>query len=125
MVKLDSPLLFLPLWRLLVPTEVETITEVSRELCLSGNIGHDLKLKEADESKSLDKSRGWDGIRSVDSGKSIGVGVEGVTGVIDVSSEVDTSTGDDVTQESKLSNTSVLDLNVTETVETFLGAVSG
>ena len=119
LVKLDSPLLFLPLWRLLVPAEVETITEVSRELCLSGNIGHDLKLKEADESKSLDKSRGWDGIRSVDSGKSIGVGVEGaIRG--DVSGKVVSSTGDEVSNEGKLGNTSVLELDVTKTIESLL-----
>ena len=36
---------------------------------------------------------------------------------------MNTSAGDDVTQEGKLSNTSMLDLNVTETVETILVGV--
>jgi len=119
LVELDSPLLFLPLWGLLVPAEVETITEISCELRVSSNIGHDLKLKEADESKSLDKSRGRDSIRSVDSGKSIGVGVEGAIGG-DVSGKVVSSTGDEVSNEGKLGNTSVLELDVTKTVECLL-----
>ena len=37
---------------------------------------------------------------------------------------MDSSTGDNLSKEGKLSNTSVLDLNVTETVETFLGNIS-
>ena len=48
-----------------------------------------------------------------------------MSGVVDVSGEVDSGAGDDLTQEGKLSDTSVLDLNVTETVEALLGAVSG
>jgi hypothetical protein len=37
---------------------------------------------------------------------------------------VDSGTGHNLSKEGKLSNTSVLDLNVTETVEALLGAVS-
>ncbi len=119
LVELDGPLLLLPLCGLLVPAEVESITEVSLELCLSGNIGHDLELKEADESKSLDKSRSWDSIRSIDSGKSIGVGVKGAIGG-DVSGKVVSGTGDEVSNEGKLGHTSVLELDVTKTVECLL-----
>mmetsp|Transcript_40754 Transcript_40754/g.73487 ORF Transcript_40754/g.73487 Transcript_40754/m.73487 type:complete len:100 (-) Transcript_40754:24-323(-) len=43
-----------------------------------------------------------------------------MTSFVNVSAEVTSSTGDNVTQEGKLSNTAVLDLNITETVESLL-----
>ncbi|KAL3774546.1 hypothetical protein ACHAWO_003997 [Cyclotella atomus] len=49
---------------------------------------------------------------------------EGVSSVVDGSGKVDSGTGHNLSKEGKLSNTSVLDLNVTETVEALLGAVS-
>ena len=126
-VELDGTLLKLGLFIKVIPSEVNvSVTEVTNVLVSgSGNITHEGNLQPSNEGDDLALSLEGDGIRSDQGGNTVGEGVEGVSGVVDVSGEVDTSTGDDVTQESKLSNTSVLDLNVTETVETFLGAVSG
>eukprot|EP01083_Nonionella_stella_P271423 919680_1 len=110
-----------------VPAEVNgSITEVTNEFISSSlNVLHDTKLKGANESNDLSKSSRGDGIRSEESGSTVGEGVEGVSGVVNVSWKVDSGTGDDVTKEGKLSNTSVLDLDVTKTVESFLGDISG
>merc|ERR1719253_1848836 len=95
--------------------------EVTNEF-ISGslNVLHDTKLKGANESNDLSKSSRGDGIRSEESGSTVGEGVEGVTSVVDVSGKVDSVTGHDLAQESKLRDTAVLDLDVTETVETLL-----
>merc|ERR1719390_526534 len=50
----------------------------------------------------------------------VGEGAEGVTGVVDVSGKVDAGAGDDVTEEGKLGDAAVLDLDVTEAVEALL-----
>lgn len=47
-----------------------------------------------------------------------------MSGVIDVAVQVDTSTGDDVSKEGKLTDTAVLDLNISKTVELFFISVS-
>ncbi|KAL7512913.1 hypothetical protein ACHAXN_010147 [Cyclotella atomus] len=122
-VQLNSTFLQLGLLVELVPSEVNgTVTEVTDELS-SSDVLHDEKLKETNEGNNLSQSGSGDGVGSVNGGPSVGEGVEGVSGVVNVSGEVDTSTSDDVTQEGKLGNTSVLQLNVTETVETLLVGV--
>jgi hypothetical protein len=104
-----------------VPSEVKSsVTEVTRELSLSGNILHDEKLKASYECNDLKKSTLGD---SLNSSPAVGDGVEGVSGVVNISGKVDTSTVDDVSEESKLANTSVLDLNITEAVETLLVSI--
>jgi len=119
-VKLDSTLGKLGLLIEGVPSEVKSlVTEVTRELS-SGDVLHDEKLKESYEGNELEKSSLGD---STNSSPSIGDGVEGGSGVVNVSGKVDTSTGDDVSEESKLTDTSVLELNVTETVETVLVSI--
>jgi len=55
-----------------------------------------------------------------DCGNTIGEGVKGISRVVDVSREVDSVTGDNLSKEGKLTDTSVLDLDVTKTVESFL-----
>lgn len=119
-VELDSTLGKLGLLIEGVPSEVKSlVTEVTRELS-SGDVLHDEKLKESYEGNELEKSSLGD---SSNSSPSIGDGVEGGSGVVNVSGKVDTSTGDDVSEESKLTDTSVLELNVTETVETVLVSI--
>merc|ERR1719251_790941 len=101
-----------------VPSEVKrSVTEVTGELSLSGNILHDEELEGSDEGNDLEKSGLGDG---VDGGPSVGDGVEGGSSGVDVTRKVDSSTGDDVSEEGKLGNTSVLDLDVTEAVEALL-----
>ena len=119
-VKLNSTLRKLGLLIEGVPSEVKSlVTEVTRELS-SGDVLHDEKLKESYEGNELEKSSLGD---SSNSSPSIGDGVEGGSRVVNVSGKVDTSTGDDVSEESKLTDTSVLELNVTETVETVLVSI--
>ena len=124
LVKLNSTLLKLGLLVELVPSEVDgSVTEVTNEITGLGTVGgvlHDTKLKSSNEKKDLSSSGSRDGVRASNGGETVGEGVEGVSGSIDVSGKVVSSTGDDVTQEGKHGNTSVLDLNVTETVETVL-----
>ena len=99
-VELNATLLKLRLLIEGIPAKVKgAITEVTGELGGSGNILHDGKLENSNESNELKKTSLGDGVGAVDSGKSVRVGVEGVTRVVDVSGKVDTSTGDDVAKE--------------------------
>jgi hypothetical protein len=120
-VQLNTTLLELGLLVKGVPTEVKSsITEVSYEFTLSGYILHYSKLKSSYESYNLEKSSLWDGSYS---SPSIWDGVEGGTCGVDVSWKVDSVTGNDLSKESKLTDTSVLDLYITKTVETLLVSI--
>jgi hypothetical protein len=123
-VQLNGTLLELGLLIERVPAEVnESVTEVTDEFTRLGTVGgvlHDEKLKKSNEKKDLSSSGSRDGVRASNGGETVGERVERVSGSIDGSREVVSRTGGDLSKESKLSNTSVLDLNVTETVETLL-----
>ena len=121
-VQLNSTLLKLGLLVELVPGALEgSVTKISGELVSeSRHILHDGDFEQADEREDLNEALGGDGIGAEDGGKTVGVGVECVAVVINISAEMSTGACDDVTQESKLSNTAVLDLNVTKTVEALL-----
>jgi hypothetical protein len=121
-VEFDGTLLHLLFRGEGVPSEVDvSVTEITNEFVTGiGYITHEGALEESNEGNHLHESGSWDGIRARDGGNSIGEGVEGVTGVVDVSWKVDSSTGDNLSKEGKLTDTSVLDLDVTETVETVL-----
>jgi len=123
LVELDGTLLELPLLALLVPAEVETVTEVSPEFRLSGDVGHDADLKEGNEGQDLEKTSRGDGVRAVNGGKAIGEAREGISALVDITGEVDSSTGDDLAEESKLRDTAVLELDVTEAVEALLVSI--
>ena len=123
-VELDGTLGKLGLLIKGVPAEVKgAVAEVTGEVTGLGTVGgvlHDEELKEANEGNDLEKTGLGDGIGAEDGGKTVGEGVEGVTGVVDVTGKVDSVTGDDLAKEGKLTDTSVLDLDVTEAVETLL-----
>jgi len=125
-VELNGTLLKLGLLIERVPAEVNvSVTEVSNMLVASSrNITHEGTLKNTNEGNDLDKSSSGDGVRAEESGNTVGEGVEGVTSVVDRSGEVDSGTGHNLPKEGELGDTAVLDLNVTETVEALLGAVS-
>ena len=120
-VELDGTLLDLFFFREGVPSEVNvSVTQVTNEFVSSSwNILHEGDFEETDEADDLSNSVEWNGIRSLDGGNTVRVRVEGVTRVVNVSWKVDSGTGDDVSKEGQLGNTSVLDLNVTKTVEAF------
>ncbi len=107
-----------------VPSKVEgTVTEVTWEITGFSTVGrvlHDGKLEQANEGNNLSESGAGDGIGSGDGSPSVGKTVEGVTSVVNVTRKVDAIAGDDLSQESKLSDTSVLDLNVSKAVEALL-----
>ncbi|KAL7533946.1 hypothetical protein ACHAWF_004671, partial [Thalassiosira exigua] len=97
------------------------VTKIARELvALARDVLHDRNLKEADEAEDLHEALGGDGVGAPDGGPAVGVGVEGVAGFVDVAAEVVSGTGPDVAQEGKLGDTAVLDLDVTEAVESLL-----
>ena len=107
-----------------IPSKVKgAVTEITNKCVLAGNILHDEKLKEANEEKDLEPSIGGDGVGAEESIKSVGVRVEGISSGVNVTGDVHSSTGDDVTQEGKLADTSVLDLDVTKTIEAGLAGI--
>ncbi len=105
-----------------IPSEVKvSVSEVTDEFVSgSGNILHDTNFEGSNKGNHLDKSSGRDGVRSDKGGNSVREGVEGVTGVINGSRKVESSSGDNLSEEGKHTDTSVLDLDVSETVESFL-----
>jgi hypothetical protein len=105
-----------------VPSEVNvSITEVTNEFVSSSwNILHEGAFKNSNEGNDLHKSGSRDGIRSEDGGNSVRVRVEGVTGVVDVTRKVNSGTGHDLSEESKLADTSVLDFNISEAIKSGL-----
>ncbi|EJK47283.1 hypothetical protein THAOC_34005, partial [Thalassiosira oceanica] len=71
----------------------------------------------------LDESSGGDGVRSTDGGPAVGERVERVSGPVDAPAEVDSGAGDDVSEEGKHRDTSVLELDESEAVESLLVGV--
>jgi len=126
-VQLNGTLGKLGLFIKVIPSEVNvSVTEVTNVFIAGSlNVAHEAALQPSDEADDLSLSLEGDGVVTDKGGNTVGEGVEGVSGVVNVSWKVDSGTGDDVTKEGKLSNTSVLDLDVTKTVETFLGDISG
>ena len=93
-IKLDSTLGKLGLLIKVVPSEVKgSVTEVTWELGLSGNILHNSELKGSDEEDDLGKSGARNGVNG---GPSVGDGVEGGSRVVNVSWKVDSVAGDNL-----------------------------
>jgi len=106
-----------------VPSVVKgSVAEISGEFGFSGDILHDGKLKSSDEGNDLSESGSGDGIRSEKGGSSIRERVESVSGKIDGSRKVESGTGDELANEGKHTDASVLEFDVSETVE--LGLVT-
>ena len=81
---------------------------------------HDEQLEEANKANDLDETKGGDGIRSEDSGDTVGVGIERVSAEIDVAGKVSSTTGDDLSEEGKLADTAMLELDIAQPLETLL-----
>ena len=81
---------------------------------------HDEELEETNEANDLDKTERGDGVGPNDGRNAIGIRIEAVAVQVNVAIEVDASAGDDLTKEGKLADATVLELDVTEALETFL-----
>ena len=102
-----------------VPPEIDgSGAEVTNEFSVSGVVTHD-EFKYQDEGEDLDPSSLRDGGKGTGSGRDVG---EGGSVVVNVSSKTDSSGLGDESKEGKHGNTSVLQLGVSELVESFLGS---
>lgn len=99
------------------PAEVNSVSEVTWEFSSTFNIPHGEELKGTDEADNLLESLKRNFSKAF---PSIADGAEGSSGVVNVTWEVDSSSGSDLPHEGKHGNTSVLELDETETVESFL-----
>ncbi len=126
-VQFNGTLLELGLFIKVIPAKVNvSVAEVTDELVSSsGDITHEGTLEDSNEGDDLDKSGSGDGVGSEKGGDTVGERIEGVSGVVDRSWEVDSSTSHNLSKESKHTDTSMLDFNITEAVEALLGAVTG
>jgi hypothetical protein len=88
----------------------------------SGNILHDEKFQKTNEKNDLSQSSLRNSVRARDGGKTIRERVKAVSLQVNVSGKVDSGTGDDLSKEGKHGDTSVLELDVSETLE--LGFIS-
>ena len=103
-----------------VPAEVKgVVTEVTNEFS-SGNVLHDKDLEEANEGNKLANSGSLDGGKG---GETIGDIRKCQAGVVNVSGETESGLLDKVSGDGKHTDASVLDLDVTETVELLLVAI--
>jgi len=117
-VKLDGALAELGLLIEGVPSVVDgSVTEVTNELGLSGQVTHDRGLKNTNEEKELNKTSGRDGLEG---SESVGDGLEGGSTVVDGSGETDTGFLDKVSNNGKHGDTAVLQLNKSKAVELLL-----
>merc|ERR1719232_2499750 len=104
-----------------IPAVVDgSVTEVTNELSGAGNIKHDAGLKNTDEEKKLDKSTGWDGLEG---GETVGDVSELGSAQVDAAWKTDACLLDKVSNNGKHGDASVLDLDVSETVELLLVAI--
>ena len=117
LVELDGTLLHLGLLVEGVPSEVKSlVTEVTDEFS-SGDVLHDSEFKESDEGNDLANSGTLDGGKG---GETVGDSGERKSLVVNVSGKTDSGLLDEVSSDGEHTDASVLDLDVTETVELLL-----
>ena len=119
LVELDGALLELGLLVEGVPAEIdEAVAEVADEFTGLGAVGgvlHDEGLEEADEGEELEEAGSGDVLEGLESGGDVGE-VDALAGG-DGSGETDAGGGGKVTGDGEHGDATVLDLDVTETVE--------
>ena len=119
-VKLDGTLLHLLFLIKIIPSVIDgSGAEISDEFTSSGVITHD-EFQNEDEGEKLDLSSLRDGGQGGGSGRDVG---EGCSREINVTRKTDSGVFDEESNNGKHGNTSVLQLGVSELVETFLGNV--
>jgi hypothetical protein len=120
LVELDGTLLELGILVEGVPAKVDgVVTEVTNEFS-SGDVLHDGKLQETDETDDLGNTSTTNGI---DGGESVGDGLKSVARVVNGTRKTDAGLGNEVSNNGEHGNTSVLDFDVTQAVESGLVAV--
>jgi hypothetical protein len=121
LVELDGTLGHLGLSVERVPAEVKgSVTEVTDEFS-SGDVLHDEELKDSNEGNKLGNSGSRDGGKGTET---VGDRGEAQARVVNVSGETDSGLLDEVSSDGEHTDASVLDLDVTETVELLLVAIS-
>ena len=90
----------------------------------TGNFTHESALEDSNEGDDLYDSGSGDVVGAEDGGNTVGEVRELVARRVNVSGKVDSGTGDDLSEESKLTDTPVLDFNVTEAIKALLGGIS-
>mmetsp|Transcript_58324 Transcript_58324/g.138798 ORF Transcript_58324/g.138798 Transcript_58324/m.138798 type:complete len:203 (-) Transcript_58324:29-637(-) len=119
-VELDGTLLHLLFLIEIIPSVIDgSGAEISDEFTGSGVVTHD-EFQNQDEGDKLDLSSLRDGSHGGGSGRDVG---EGCSGEINVTRKTDSGVFDEESNNGKHGNTSVLQLGVSELVETFLGNV--
>jgi len=88
------------------------------------NLTHESTLEDTNEGDDLHDSGSGDVVGAEDGGDTVGEVRELVTRRVNVSWKVDSGAGDNLSEEGKHTDTSVLDLNVTEAIESFLVNIS-
>ena len=108
-----------------IKIHTKSIAEVTGELARGGSVGrvlHSTGLKETNKDNHLDQTKTRDSVRAEESGNTIGVRVEGVSLEVNVARKVDSGTSGDLSKEGKLTDTSVLELDVSEALKS--GSIS-
>ena len=93
-----------------------TISQITREFTFT-QVFHDENLKESNESDNLEETSGGDVTESSDSRLD---GSKGCSREVNISRNTSSERGVDVSKNSKHGNTSVLDLDIAEAIESFL-----
>ena len=123
LVQFNGTLLQLGLSREGVPAEVKgTIAEVTDVFVSSSwDVFHDSEFQETNEGQNLEGTSNRDGERRIPAVSKIG---ELGSRVVNVTGQVDSGSIDEVSNNSKHADTSMLDLNISEAVELLLVAIS-
>ncbi len=118
LVQFNSTLVHLGFGIKRVPAEVnEAVTEVTNEFVLASGILHESKLKGTNEGNSLGNTGTWDGGKGSETRSTVR---EGSSRKVNITWEVDASLVNKESNNTKHTDTSVLDFDVSETVELFL-----
>ena len=104
-----------------IPSVVKgSITEISGEFGFPSDVLHHGKLKGSDKGNNLSESGSGDSIRSEKGSGPVREGVKSVSGKIDGPRKMESGAGGELTNEGKHTDASVLEFNVSETVELLL-----
>jgi hypothetical protein len=122
LIKLDGVLLELGVLIESVPAKInESIAEVTDKIVLTSGILHEEELEGANEGDDLCKAGCGNGSERIEAGGNVG---ELKAGVANITRETDSGLSDKVSNDGKHADTSMLDLNVTKTIELLLVSIS-
>ena len=125
-IKLDGTLGELGLLIKVIPPKVNvSVTEITHVfIAHARDVPHDGNFQKSDKRDQLHETGGGNGVGPDQGGNTIGERIKGIPGVVNISRQVEAPTCHDLSEEGKLTDPSVLDLDVPEPIEAFLGAVT-